>query len=62
MNALRRLLRQLLPAPSRAPLEPVRPRVRPHPEREQELQRRRAELDYMPSNGFLVDLISGESK
>lgn len=35
--------------------DPVRPRVTPDPEQAAALERRRAELDYRPENGFLLE-------
>ena len=37
--------------------EPVRPRVTPDPQQAAALERRRAELDYRPENGFLFDRV-----
>ena len=37
--------------------EPMRPRVTPDPEQAAALERRRAELDYRPENGFLFDRV-----
>ena len=37
--------------------EPMRPRVTPDPEQAAALERRRAELDYRPENGFLFERV-----
>lgn len=53
MKRIREFFRRARKADSS--IEPIAPRVTPAPEDAERLERRRAELDYTPSHGFLLD-------